>query len=253
MSLLFRRRAILRAVAGELSASDERRLRTHLARCPACRDYYDRLTLTARALSAGADRTPDERNRELARLTEALGPRSSPPQRRFGAWVLVPAALAAAAVFAVLPSGVREDDVAFRGGDAGPTGTASLAVYASRRADGGHGPVRLVADLPGSGEARLSREDFVQFRPRCQRTPCHAVVVGVDASGNARVYLGGEASAGSVLLGDEHPPGVVTVHAVFSEAPFREEEVAGLARALAAGERISTRGEHVTGILVIDP
>ncbi len=108
-------------------------------------------------------------------------------------------------------------------------------------------------DLPGSGEARLSREDFVQFRPRCQRTPCHAVVVGVDASGNARVYLGGEASAGSVLLGDEHPPGVVTVHAVFSEAPFREEEVAGLARALAAGERISTRGEHVTGILVIDP
>ena len=52
--IVFYRRRIVRAVAGDLSAAQETRLRAHLRGCAACRSLYDSLALVAEAAAADA-------------------------------------------------------------------------------------------------------------------------------------------------------------------------------------------------------
>ncbi|MEA2700651.1 MAG: hypothetical protein QOI66_4922 [Myxococcales bacterium] len=188
MSLLFHRRDIARAVAGELPPAREKNLRGHLRGCATCRAYYDRLSAVADALNPGPGAA-----RAQARLAAALDDSASAPagttegatapanahrpasRRRLwaAAFVLAPAAIVVLwAVRANRPPapGGAPDEITLRGEtDTSPASDASSApaaaapsilVYASRRTGPTtHGPVRLVSALPGSGEGRVSSAD----------------------------------------------------------------------------------------------
>ncbi|HZJ71072.1 MAG TPA: hypothetical protein VFF36_09080, partial [Planctomycetota bacterium] len=68
MSLLVHRRAIERAVLGDLAAPAEARLRAHLGGCAHCRAHYDRLARTAEALGGGRAAAGRARDRLFAAL-----------------------------------------------------------------------------------------------------------------------------------------------------------------------------------------
>lgn len=152
MSLLFNSRRITRAVAGELTGAEELALRAHLASCDACRTRYDVLTLAARV--GKPDATGAEQERALSRLLEGLSA-PAPGHTKKLAWVLVAAALGLMVFFIARPAPI---EVQYRGGDAPMP--FSVRVYAK----GAAGPVRLVADLPTAGEARVTHGEWVQFK-----------------------------------------------------------------------------------------
>jgi hypothetical protein len=309
MSLFFHRRAIARAVSGELEEADERRVRAHLRGCQACRAYYDHLSLVAEAFVAAAPAardavTPDrradlaparERTRLMAALPTGSGPTTAEARGRptglsrpaWAATLLVPAALAL--WFLVRPAprsgAIRGADpaadppgVAWRGSrvpadDRGPP--AGLLIYAGRPSDGGTSPgahVRLVADLPGSGEGRVSAGDFVQFVLRGLQTSAYVMVLGVGDAGDVHVYVPRagapaaryEPSAAARSLGPSinlaaagHRPGHLRLYALLSPAPVDE------ARARAAAARLdrSQPGAppldlpvpQVSGVLALEP
>jgi hypothetical protein len=313
MSLLFHRRAIARAVSGELEEADERRLRAHLRGCQACRAYYDDLALAAEAFAAAAPAArdaaaPDHRAnlaaaREQARLMAALPTGSSPTTAEararltglsrpaWAATLLVPAALAVwfllrpAPRSAEIPEGdpgsaevADAPGVAWRGSrvpgdDLAPT--AGLLIYAGRPSDGGTSAgahVRLVADLPGSGEGRVSAGDFVQFVLRGLQTCAYVMVLGVGDAGDVHVYVpragtpaaryepsaAGRSLGPSVNLGAAgHRPGRLRLYALLSPTPLDE------ARARAAAARLdrSRPGAppldlpvpQVSGVLALEP
>src|SRR5262249_53777043 len=124
---------------------------------------------------------------------------AAPAPRRARRWLPVALALAPAAatlVWIVRPTPPRPPreavpEVTMRGGAAeGTPAPAGLLVYASRKQGAaGHGPVRLAAALPASGEGRLSLADYVQFSVRGLRAPSFVTVVGVDDGGQVHVYV----------------------------------------------------------------
>src|SRR5204863_7565315 len=119
--------------------------------------------------------------RERARLVDALtaAPPASSAQKRvparpraprpaWAAALLVPAALGAWLILRSSGPGAGVPDagpITWRGATADPAAApAALLVFAAARAEGATPThVRLVADLPASGEGRVSRHDFVQF------------------------------------------------------------------------------------------
>jgi hypothetical protein len=193
MSLIWRRRAIARAVAGDLSPAAEVSLRAHLRGCQPCRRHYDALSLvaTAAAPSAGA-------GRERARLMAALGQKAAPPKPR--SWrvplVLVPTAAAAALVIVLARPRVEQpENVSWRGDDHAAADDAraraaraslSLRLYARRKAPSS--PVRLVGEVPGSGELHVSAQDELQLAYAGLTEPRHLVVVAVDEAGRVQRY-----------------------------------------------------------------
>lgn len=186
MSLLWHRRAIARAVAGDLAPAADARLRAHLRGCASCRAFYDQLSGAAEAMAqpAAASRAAA---RERARLERALAgpPTVAQPGKvpaRFRArrnWLVAGAVLAPAAALIVwlgrtprpLPAETAPTpagDIGWRGAPSEePAARPALVVYASRRdAAGGRAPLRLVGELPGSGTLRVARADFLQFGVR---------------------------------------------------------------------------------------
>ncbi|MFL5304809.1 MAG: anti-sigma factor family protein [Polyangia bacterium] len=252
MSLLFHRRTIGRAVAGDLSIAEETRLRAHLRRCAACRAYYDGLSATAAGLAASGGRVAEERAR--ARLVAALGTQPAvggarapgmraPRARRWwpAALLIAPAAAALLLVARPAPHAPTQarTDVTWRGGadDEAMAVPATLLVYASRRARGGDpGPLRLVADLPASGEGRVTLSDYVQFSVRGLRSAMFTTVVGIDDAGALHVYAPRPGTAPvatapsdrpvtvgpSVDLQRGHRPGRLRLYALFSPVPVDE-------------------------------
>jgi len=264
VSLLLHQREIERAVLGELAPAAEARLFAHLRGCAACRTRYDDLS-TVKSFVDGSQVAPA---RARARLVAALdGPGDGgeqPEQIRRRRWlpalfVLAPAAaiLLWIAKPAAPPIGAG-DDVTLRGGGDPVSSAAAptLVIYASRKTGTtGHGPVRLVAELPGSGEARVSIADYLQLGVRGLRAPAHVRVVGLDERGTVHDYLpdtvaqpaARTATVGrSVDLARDHVPGRVKVVALFSNAPADD----GAIRDAVAG-----RGGAgiVTGVLVLEP
>jgi hypothetical protein len=180
MSLIWRRRAIARAVAGELSPAREASLRAHLARCAACRRHYDALSLVAAAAASAAGAA-----RERARLMAALGKTAPAPRRARWPIILVPAAAAAAALLFLRP---HPPDIAWRGDptpdDRAARASLSLRVYARRKAE----PVRLVGEVPGSGELHVSARDQLQLAYAGLTEPRHLVVLAIDGSRRVHRY-----------------------------------------------------------------
>ncbi len=192
MSLWRYRRKISRAVAGELSAAQEARLREHLADCGACRDHYDALTAAERALFGAGQLPRAQAERGLARLMDELEPAPAPPRPSWRlALALAPVALALAVLGGLLRGPHQtEPDVAWRGGaDAALEVPVRLLVYARDAA--GTRPLRLVAELPLSGEARLPRFDLVQFAITAPQ-PGFATVIG-EADGAVVRYFPAQA------------------------------------------------------------
>jgi hypothetical protein len=274
VSLLLHKRAITRAVLGELSPRDEAKLRAHLGGCARCSAHYDGLAHTARALGNG--RAAAER--ESARLFAALdrlpaeAPAEAPRARGRRAWIgiaLVPAA--AAAILLLTRAAPRPasapgaDEITLRGGSTPATAApATVVLYASRKAGAAsHVPVRLVGEFPGSGEASVSVDDYLQLGLRDLRAPAHVRVVGLDERGRVHDYVGDTAVAprggpvtlgGSIDLGREHEPGRVRLVALFSPKAIDDEAVrAAIARREAPGtDRGSAAASLVTGLMVIE-
>jgi len=63
-----------------------------------------------------------------------------------------------------------------------------LLVYASRKLEGGkHAPVRLVGEMPGSGESRAFVDDYLQLALRNVSNPAFAVAVAFTDEGRQHV------------------------------------------------------------------
>ncbi len=280
MSAFLRRRSIRRAIFGELSPGALKRLRRHIGGCASCRAAYDRLALVAGDAAAA--------RRERARLEAALpgggGARARRPRWPLLAPLAAVPALAAAALLLVArpaPPPPPAPAVVERGGpapDAAMEPRLALALYAVRPGarDAGAGPrLRLLGQLPASGEAFASRRDWLQLGYRGPTVPGHLVVAGRDEGGRVHVYFpapGGSARVaaapgevqplgGPIELAAGHRPGAVRLVAIFARAPL---DPARIAAALAAAPRdagLDAAGAvpaglsavTIGGILQIDP
>jgi hypothetical protein len=270
MSLLLHKGAIARAVLGELPAAEEGAVREHLRACASCRALYDVLSSTKGAIDGGVSAEARARARLLGALDGERAPVAAPPARRRFSWgaVLVLAPAAAVVLWLARPAPPPADDGRTERGAAGESrpAPATLVVYASRKTGPTtHGPVRLVAELPGSGEARVSLADYLQLGVRGLRAPAHVRVVGVDEAGGVHdlvrdTALGAGAGAStlgaSVDLARGHAAGRLRLVAVFAKDAVGDEAVrAAVAR---LDPRRTERGGEpglalVTGLLVIEP
>jgi Putative zinc-finger len=267
MSLWRHRRTIARAIAGELSPPAETRLRGHLAGCATCRAHYDRLSLAAEALAPGTSQ-----RRAQARLQAALvaPARAAPgavarPALRWLRWTPLVLAPAAALLFLVRPMPPPSPEIAWRG-HVEPASTAlGLLVYASRRVEGGVAQVRLVADLPGSGEGQLYLDDYVQFSVRALRQASYVTVVGLDEAGDVHVYaprpdtpprpvapdVAPTTLGPSVALSVKHRPGRLRLFAVASAAPVDVAELSAAVRQAGFSGTLTLPGQQAAGLLAI--
>jgi hypothetical protein len=263
MSLLLRKRDIARAVLGELTPGAEARLYDHLRACAPCRARYDQLANAKSFLDGRAATHARAHARLVAALDGLREGNAAPDRRRRPRWL--PALFVLAPAAAILlwiakpaaPPFKAVEDVTARGGPGSATSPAppTLVIYASRKTGPtAHGPVRLVAELPGSGEARVSLADYLQLGVRGLPGVAHVRVVGIDARGALHDYLPdtvaapapGAATLGrSVELARDHAPGRVKVFALFSEQAVDDRAVK---------DAVAGRGTGaVTGVLVIEP
>lgn len=233
MSLLLHRGAIEAAVAGALPVEKERALREHLATCDACRAHYDALQLTARAATGTSEATGAELARERARLEALLTPKPQP--RAAPRWAFIALPLSLAATFAVVALLKTEPDVVERGGAEAPAASFSISIYAKPKS--GDAPVRLVAELPASGEASLSVNDWLQVSSKAQ-----VVVVVLNDTG-ARVLPTGSS--------ESLPAGTWRLFAVTDSTP---DDVLRAAKGLSTStKKLPLARPQVTGVLSVQP
>ena len=162
------------AVLGELTGADELALFAHLRTCTDCRAHYELLEGAARALS------PERAaSRERARLVAALTP-AQPVRPRQTVAFRAALAIRAMVVLAVILWPRAPEDVGLRGGDRPAMVAAALLLYA-RDTDGG--AVKLVADFPLAGRARLSRDQQAQFFVRHPWQRARVVVWATSVEG----------------------------------------------------------------------
>jgi len=271
-------------VSGTLSAAARERARL-MAALPSSED--------ARAGGVAAAGAPPPRTARARRPVWAAA-------------LLVPAAAALWLVVRPVsapPPSVRPDggvaSVAWRGSPSGDDAapSATLLVFASRKVGGGPGDggparsrartsatskspsidaapvphVRLVADLPASGEGRVSRDDFVQFVLRGLQAKAFVTVIGIDDAGEVHTYVppaggavsGHEPSASSISLGSSvdlgagHRTGRLRLYALMPAAPLDPARI----RAAAARIDLTRPGAppldlpvpQVAGVLTIGP
>lgn len=247
MSLLFHGRAVLRAVAGTLPPAADARLRAHLRGCAACRGRYDQLARSSWVLGA-----PTSARRERAALVAELdAPAQAPARRRIvrlAPALLLPAA-AALVLWARTATPPPDPAVSFRGAAPGeePAAPVRLLVFAKAKNSSDSDDtrsLRLVADLPGAGEGKVSLRDYVQLGYRGLATPSYVAVLGVDDAGAVHLYVprpgaaavrvepapGARALAPSIDLAFRHRPGRLRLYAVFSRAPLDEARLRQAAR-----------------------
>jgi hypothetical protein len=279
VSLWWHRRAITRAVAGDLAAEEVVRLRAHLTGCDPCRAFYDDLARVAEALDGGRAAAAAERTRLVAALETpaAVAAPARPPRR----WVVAALALAPAAAVIVAwrarprqgsPAPLADDDVTLRGvaEATAPAAGPTLLVHARRRPRTALAErVRLVAELPGSGELRLFDDDDVQLGVRGLRAPAYVRAYFVDGRGVAHAVAprpGASAlvrpAPGVVSLGPSFHPGREGVErgrlvAFFSSAELDEARASAAAERLDAGKLAAIaaelRAQVVTGVIMVQP
>lgn len=278
MSLLLHKRAIQRAVLGELAPRREARLRAHLELCARCRDHYDGLARMAEALDAGRAAAARARARLFAALPDP--PPSAGDERppvaaagrtsmRRRAWVGASLALAAATVVLVLVWPRDRDDVTWRGGqEPGTAPPATLVLYArSKAGPPGQANMRVAAELPGSGEARIARDEYLLFGLRGLRAPTHVRVSAVDDNGRVFDHVADTAvvpGPGPLTLGRSidvaraHQPGRLRLVVLFSDKAIDDTAVrAAIARLDGAhadrGSNDAADTRVVSGLVVIAP
>lgn len=202
MSVWRWKRRIARAVAGDLSIAAEARLRRHLGVCEACRSLYDDLVATSEALAhgTGVGRAGPQRaaKGEERRLRRALTPPPSVVPRRVVVWGGLCVVPAAALVFLVVrgsspeapPTPETPSEITWRGAHPAEERAAALPtvlLFASPNlGKGRHGPVRMVGELPGSGESTVTTADFLQLGVRNLRRTAWPSVRVRTPSGDTR-------------------------------------------------------------------
>jgi hypothetical protein len=151
----------------------------------------------------------------------ADGPARRPRARaaRLAPLLLAPSLAAAVAVLVTSrsrpPRDVAGGEIAWRGtapegpgGEgvgAGASARAGLVLrfYASRKPEpasrAGPGPLRLLGELPASGELRASRRDYLQLAYAGLKQARHLVVVGVDERGAVHRYHPRDEAAAAAL------------------------------------------------------
>ena len=210
---LFEERVVALA-AGE----EDAQTRAHLRGCDECRAHYDVLKLAARAL--GDDGAKLERQRLVAQL----------PRKR-AVWPIAVAVAALAAGLLVVVMRPTPDPVAFRGGTAPPPAPFSLRVYAK---DAAGQPVHLVADLPGSGEAKVGVTAEVQYFVKPSPQPGLALVVETTSgTRSVRSRVDGDGSpdfkaVGAAFLAGSLGPGDARVCAVLAASGHEGMEGASI-------------------------
>jgi hypothetical protein len=250
------------------------------------RSQRDRARLVAALSSPSPSASP-------APLTSPM-PRGTPQPRHWRAWtvlVLAPvAALAAVWIGGPMSMSARKSppsqpvapqtsqtsrtpqapqDVQWRGaGDDAPDGRGSLVIYAAQKQPGGGaGALRIVTELPGSGQGRVSLSEYVAFGVRDLPSPAFVTVAGVQDDGTIHIYLPRPAGdsvhalAGpdptvfrpSIDLAAAHRTGRLVIHALFSRSPLAPDQVR---RALVDGARSVASDPstiQIGGVLIIEP
>jgi hypothetical protein len=285
MSLLVHKRTIERAVLGELAPRDDARLRAHLGACARCRAHYDGLARTAEALGSGRAAAARARQRLFAALDGATAPALPQPVREPAGrarriWLGASLALVPAAALVLLklskePGAGGEvtlrggGAVTLRGGGAAEAPPpATVVLYARSKTSKLSQPgIRLVGELPGSGEARVSMSDYLVFGLRGLRAPTHVRVSAVDEQAHVHDYVGDMAVApgpGPLTLGRSievsrgHEPGRLRLVVLFSEKKIDDAAVrAAIARLDAPrtdrGPLDDAGTSVVTGLVVLAP
>lgn len=277
MSLLLHRRAIERAVLGELTPREDARLRSHLARCGRCREHYDGLARTAEALGGGRAAAAQARTRLFAALAlddarpdtgRDANPGHDAARTRTGRRVWLGAAVALVPVAAVVMLWVSRDgdEVTLRGGETRETPPpATVVLYARSKVS--QTSIRVAGELPGSGEARVSRGDYLLFGLRGLRTRTHVRISAVDQQGRLHDYVGDTAvgpAPGPLTLGRSidvaraHEPGRLRMVVLFSDKEIDDAAVRAAVARLGAprtdrGPADPTGTTLVTGLVVIAP
>lgn len=280
------RRSIDRELAGLLRPAAADRLRAHLVRCEACRQRYDQLRALAQALGTGSAGAAAHAQRERDRLLRAIDDSgtSSPVRRDWSRRrnLTVLTLLPAAALLAlwIFPRARHEQkngdgatEVTWRGDPApsAPAGVALLVYASAKKGQDGHGQLRLVAELPRSGEGQVSRADYVQFAVSALPVASYSYVVGIDAQGGFHQYVPRPGTPASMVspttraqplgvsidLGAGHPPGRVLVYGLFSAEPLDVERVRAAAarvdRASPHPPRLDMSGAQAAGVLIVQP
>jgi hypothetical protein len=286
MSLFFWRGRIVRAIAGELSAQQEAKLRSHLVRCDACRTYYDKVSITAEVIGPrGTTASQRERRRLLSMIGASLplDPTESKrvtalTQRRWGMVLAPTLAIAGFAIwmnqgdrFNAEPADVSPGAFQWRGAqdNLAPETSFRVLIHARRKSiDGGTMPaVRLVAEFPGSGEARLSLEDFVQFSYRGLQERSFFVLVGLRSDGTVVPIIPGE-GVGSIRiestnrttgigpsldLRDLVPSGTLQLLGIISAKKLPDSQIRGTIAAWQRKTSPPAAIEIVSGLLIVEP
>lgn len=245
MSLWRQRRAIERAVAGQLEPQDDAKLRAHLRGCVECRRFYDQLTVHARILAGDPHATAASAERELARLMGTLAPAVPAPARPWWPTLAVAAALAAAVLFFVVPRAEKKDDIVWRGtATERPAGFGVWLVTAPQ--DGGE--LRRDVTFPG-GAATVHAQEWVAFSVAQSPKPVvffRAVLV--NERGQTLVLASGK----SVAL----DPGKWRAFAVASpDATGPDEAVLSAAakKATLEGRALELPGYQASGVITVLP
>jgi len=239
------RRAVAAHFAGRIDAGAERRLRTHLPACPACRRFYRR----ALVLSGADPRAPSARQR----LARGLGLRdwqlpgaTDRPRRRAWTWVLAPAlaGLALLAVKLVAPAEkIAPGTPAARGGD--PTAAPALLAY--RIAPGG---------APRALEGAMGGRDELAFAYANPGALPYLLIFAVDEHAHVYWYQPAwrtdapppAAIAARAGLGPYEIPAAtrhdldgrrLVIYAVFARRPLGVAEIERAARAAGGADRLA--------------
>jgi hypothetical protein len=269
MSLWRHRGTIARAVTGELSPRAEERLRHHLARCPACRTHYDATSLVAAAGSNAGAATRERARLQLALQagTLAAGTAAAAPQASRRRIVLATAALLPVGAFAIFfvfkrhpvaqPDGPSE--VSARGASpeldraqrrqADALASLVLRFYARKQIPGRPaGPVRLVGEVPGSGELRVARDEQVQVAYAGLTAPRHLRLIVRDEQGRTTPVTPADTDASDARLEPTQAPRLIGV-------PFSPGALGGRLQVIATITRNpgDTAPIVVSAALAVDP
>ena len=208
------------------------------------------------------------------------GTRPAPPdsEGRAVTWRGVPVASPsgeeAAPPAALLVFASRKGGDGSRDDDRGGAARSRVKAIPKAKALDAAGPlrhVRLVADLPASGEGRVSQGDFVQFVLRGLQVKAFVTVVGIDDGGELHTYVPAagaqmtshQPSSSSISLGASvdlstgHRTGRLRLYALLPPAPLDPARLRAAARRVdltrPGAPPLDLPVPQVAGVLTIGP
>lgn len=247
MSLWRYRHRIARAVAGDLPARAEVKLRAHLRSCEACRAHYNVLSQMA---SVSDPATAKQRQR--ARLEALLPAPVATPVRATRRWVwalpvLVPAMVALVWMRSHPPT---LEEVQWRGGAEPAAWPLSLVMY--EFAHGPQGPAVVLGELPFSRGVRVAREALVQFAYAKLQKPTFLFLVG-QQEGKAVVLFPRRPQDEGQLVPEPRAKALGTslnLHAAFNPGLLRLSVVLSAQRLTADQATAAVTSGKLTGLQV---